>query len=358
LDFAFLSKTARLGTTWPEYCQCQAQQTMGNRCGSGEAGVEVDQAPASIIVHVKNAQGLPEVDWFPGTDRFLYFGVGADAGGDELFKSQQKKNVLDPVWNEEFELPADMPVKFTIFQSDADGKVDQVACATLDLTSGDAAEFHGELALQVNGKATGGILTLKAKARHGDEYPPEQSSEYAASIDNAKKGALGLEVDKMDPANLYVIGVKKGTIMDRYNEEQIENKVAAGCFIVGVTGADIGSASDSQAMEKILKQNPKQVDLVCRRAKTFRIFVTMPKQGDMGLEVMKRGEGNSLLIKEIHSEGAVGAWNVDNPAQTVEPGDRIVAVNGKSGNAADLKNHVKEVRKAADAVLTIVRMAF
>jgi len=331
------------------------QHIMGNKCGSGES-VEVEQV-ATIVVCVKSAQSLPSVDWFPGTDRFLYFGVGADAGGEELFKSQLKKNALEPMWNEEFEVPADVPLKFTIFQSDADGKVDQVACATLDLTSADTVEFHGELPLEVNGQATGGILMLKAKAKHGDEYPPEQSSEYTVSIDNAKKKTLGLEADSTDPAKLYVIGVKKGTIMDRYNEEQIENKVAAGCFIVGVTGADIGSASDSQAMEKILKQNPKQVDLVCRRAKTFRIPVTLPEQGGMGLEVMKKAVGNSLLVKEIHSDGAVGAWNADNPQQTVEPWDRVVAVNGKSGKAADLKKHIKEVKTAADAVLTIVRMA-
>jgi len=251
-----------------------------------------------------------------------------------------------------------MPVKFTIFQSDADGKVDQIACATLDLTSAaDAPEFHGELPLEINGQPTGGILMLKAKAGYGDEYPPEQSSEYTVSIDNAKQKALGLEVDGTDPAKLYVIGVKRGTAMDRYNQEQIKNKVAAGCFVVGVTGADAGSASESQAMEKILKQNPKQVDLVCRRAKTFRISVTLPEQGGMGLEVMKKAVGNSLLVKEIHSDGAVGAWNADNPQQTVEPWDRVVAVNGKSGKAADLKKHIKEVKTAADAVLTIVRMA-
>jgi len=55
-------------------------------------------------------------DWFPGADRFLYFGVGADAGGEELFKSQQKKNVLDPAWNEECELPAGRSLKFTVFK--------------------------------------------------------------------------------------------------------------------------------------------------------------------------------------------------------------------------------------------------
>jgi len=329
---------------------------MGNKCGSGES-VEVEQEPTKITVHVKTAQGLPGVDWFPGTDRFLYFGVGADAGGEELFKSQRKKNVLEPVWNEEFELelPADMQFKFTVFQSDEDGKADAIACATLDLVSLGMTEFHGELPLEVDGKPTGGVLLLKAKS--GDEYPPEQGSEFTVSIDNPKRKPLGLQVDNTDPAKLFVIGVKKGTTIHRYNEEQIENKVAAGCFIVNVTGADAGSASESQAMETILKQNPEQVELVCRRAKRFCIPVTLPEEGDMGLEVRKQGLGSSLLITSIHANGGVAAWNADNPEQIVEPWDRVDAVDGKAGKAADLKKLIKKAKKPANVVLTVVRIA-
>jgi len=295
------------------------------------------------------------VDWFPGTDRFLYFGVGADVGGEELFKSQQKKNVMDPVWNEECELPANMPLKFTVFQADVDGKTDIVACATLDLADAEAAEFNGELPLEIDGNPTGGVLMLKAKS--GDAYPTEQGSQFAASIDNPKKKALGLEVDNTDPAKLFVIGIKKGTAMDLYNAEQIENKVEAGCFIVGVTGADAGSASESQAIEKILKKNPKQVDLVCRRANTFRISVTLPEKGDIGVELPKRPLGNSLLITNVKANGAVEAWNAENTDQKVEPWDRIVAVGGKSGKVAELQKLIKGANKSANIVLTIVRIS-
>jgi len=324
---------------------------MGNKCGCGK---EVAPEP-KLIVCVKGAQGLPGADWFPGADRFLYFGVGADAGGEELFKSQQKKNVMDPVWNEECELPAGKPLKFTVFQADADGKTDVVACATLDLADAGEAEFNGELPLQIDGNPTGGVLMLKAKS--GDAYPTEQGSQFAASIDNPKKKALGLEVDNTDPAKLFVTGVKKGTAIDIYNAEQTENKVEAGCFIVGVTGVDVGSASESQAMEKILKKNPKQVDLVCRRANTFRISVTLPEKGDIGVELPKRPQGNSLLITNVKANGAVDAWNTENQDQKVEPWDRIVAVNGKPDKVAALQKLIKAAKKSANIVLTIVRIS-
>jgi len=246
-----------------------------------------------------------------------------------------------------------MKYEFTIFQSDADGQADKVGCATLDLASLGTDEFHGELPLEVDERPTGGVLMLKAKI--GDEYPPEQDSELIVSIDNPKRKALGLNVDNMDPTKLFLIGVKKGTSMDGL--AMLENQVAAGCFIVGVTGDDACSASESQAMDKILKHNPEQVDLVCRRAKKFRIPVTLPEEGDMGLEVRQRELGNSLLITNIYANGAVEAWNADNPEQIVKPWDHIVAVNGESGNAAHLEKLVKEAKKPANVVLTIVRIA-
>jgi len=152
-----------------------------------------------------------------------------------------------------------------------------------------------------------------------------------------------------------VVGVKKGSVTDRYNEEQTENKVVAGCFIVGLAGADAGSGG-SQAMEKILKKNPKQVELVCRRAKMFRIPVTLPVKGDIGVEMPKRPLGNSLLVTKVKANGAVEAWNTDNPDQIVEPWDRIVAVNGKSGKVAELQKLIKAANKSANIVLTVVRM--
>jgi len=313
----------------------------------------VEQAPAKMMtVCVKSAQDLPAADWFPGTDRFLYFGVGADVGGEEFFKSQQRKNVFDPVWNEEFEAPADIPLNFTVFQSDADGKVDTIGCATLDLAFCSLAEFHGELPLELEGKAIGSLM-LKAKS--GDTYPPETGCEFTASIENSKKKAIGLEVDNSDPAKLFVVGVKKGTVTDSYNGEQPDYKVEAGCFIVSVTGADAGSASVSQAMEKILKKNPKQLDLVCRRSKKFRVAVTLPENG-MGIEGPKKPLGNSLLVVNIKPNGAVEAWNADNPEQIVQQFDRVVAVDAKPGKAADLLKRVKAAKKGSTAVLTVVRM--
>merc|ERR1712129_642278 len=66
--------------------------------------------------------------------------------------------------------------------------------------------------------------------------------------------------------------------------------------------------------------------------------------------------GNSLLVTKVKANGAVEAWNTDNPDQIVEPWDRIVAVNGKSGKVAELQKLIKAANKSANIVLTVVRM--
>jgi len=216
----------------------------------------------------------------------------------------------------------------------------------------------------------GGILLLKAKTE--DEYPTERTSEVVVSIDNANKQPLGLEVDSIDPEKLFVNRVKKGIIRDKYDEEQPENNIEAGCFIIGVAGADNGSggclgvsgckdgsvpSSGSEAMLKILKQNPTQVDLVCRRAMKFRIALTWTAEKQrLGAQVPRSQLGNSLIITEVEANGPLEAWNTHNPDQAVEPWDRIVEVDGKAGMVADLEHFVREAQNLPRVVLTIARM--
>jgi len=341
---------------------------MGNKCGSGQQqDTDLPQEP-KIFVLVKGAQGLPEGDWQQGSDRLFYFEVsGGEAGSETLFQSQKKQNVVDPVWNEECELPANLPLKFSVFQEDS-GDSKMVGSATLDLQSASADSFNGELPLEADGSETGGFLSLKA--RSGDDYGADGSSEFNVSISNQKKKALGLEVDPMDPEKLYVIGVKKNNVVDNYNKEQDE-KVEAGVFITTVEGETVGSGgclgagsgksgsaqNASEDMAQKLKKNPKQVDMVCRRAMKFRIALTLEQDKGIGVIVPQKPLGNSLIITGIKDDGPVFTWNSNNPDQRVEEWDRIIAVDGKAGKVADLQKAVKEAQKSARVILTITRPA-
>jgi len=337
---------------------------MGNKCGSGQTQ---DTQEPKITVLVKGTYGLPDGDLEPGKDRFLYYAVGVESGGIELFESSKKQNVVDPVWNEECELPANGALKFSVFQADADGNSTVVAVATLDLQSASSDSFNGELPLLVEGADTGGVLWLKAKS--GDEYAPDTSGEFNVTIENEKKKALGLEVDCMDPEKLYVIGIKKGSVVDIWNAE-VDNKVEAGIFITGIEGPEVGSggclgagsgssasATQSAAMEKILKKNAKQVEMVCRKSTKFRIALTLEEKGGVGVTFPPKPVGNSLVVTEVKEDGPMNKWNTDNPEQTVEPMDRIIAVDGKEGKVADLQKHIKAAQQGARVILTLVRLA-
>jgi len=341
---------------------------MGNKCGSGQTqDTDLPQEPR-VTVFVKGAYGLPVGEWQPGNDRFLYFAVGAEPGGEDFFKSSQKQNVVDPVWNEECEVPANVALKISVFQADADGNPTMLAVATLDLPNASADSFTGELPLEAEG-VEGAVLVLKAKG--GDEYAAETPGEFNIKIDNQKKKALGIELDSMDPEKLYVTGVKKNSVVDIYNESQLDNKLEPGLFITGVEGPEVGSggclgigsskssspATPSGAMEKILTKNPNQVDMVCRRAIQFRIAVTLTQDQRLGINVPQKPMGNSLIITSVQANCPVSDWNANNPDQTVEPWDRIIAVNGQSGKVADLQKHIKTAQQSGRIIITLVRMS-
>jgi len=287
-------------------------------------------------------------------------------------QANKKRNVLDPVWNEEFQVTPSTSLKLSILQADATGSTDIIAYATLDLAAAGADAFNGELPLETSdGKPTDGVLFLKSKS--GDDYPDDPVSDFSVTLDNAKMKALGLELDSSDPAKLFVTGVKKGAIVDQYNEANPENKLEVGCFITSVSTPDVASGGccsgggkgsptaegDSKAMEKIIKKNPKQLDLVYKRGTQFRVALTVTKKGDVGVEVPKRPTGTSLVVNAVKPNGPVEAWNTenaDNPDQIVVAGDRIVEVDGKVGKVADLQKRLKGADTSARVVLTLARV--
>ena len=51
----------------------------------------------------------------------------------------------------------------------------------------------------------------------------------------------------------------------------------------------------------------------------------------------RKKDGATLLIEGIN-EGTINTWNMENPGNPVKPGDRIVSVNGVSG---DVVRHMR-----------------
>lgn len=63
-------------------------------------------------------------------------------------------------------------------------------------------------------------------------------------------------------------------------------------------------------------------------------------------------DGNYLLVERV-GEGLVKQWNLANPTQALNPGDRIVSVNGVRGSPAVL---IEETAKESSPLLNIIAM--
>mmetsp|Transcript_95254 Transcript_95254/g.188764 ORF Transcript_95254/g.188764 Transcript_95254/m.188764 type:complete len:227 (+) Transcript_95254:81-761(+) len=74
----------------------------------------------------------------------------------------------------------------------------------------------------------------------------------------------------------------------------------------------------------------------------------------LGMEIAP--EDTVLLVKRVHDEGATNDFNALNPKKVVQAGDFLVAVNGISGDAAQMLDEVK-VRTSTDREASEVRFS-
>merc|ERR1740120_410070 len=72
----------------------------------------------------------------------------------------------------------------------------------------------------------------------------------------------------------------------------------------------------------------------------YEVEIQKAEGAKVGIDVDTDAYEVQLLITLV-KEGLVAEWNKRNPAARVEPGHRIVEVNGVAGSAAQLKAEVK-----------------
>ncbi|CAE8608328.1 unnamed protein product [Polarella glacialis] len=95
------------------------------------------------------------------------------------------------------------------------------------------------------------------------------------------------------------------------------------------------SAMDSAGPEKLeTPAAPPQAD------ELFAVEVDRSDGTSLGLDV-NYADGQTLLVRSVDG-GLFAAWNSSRPAMRVGPGDRIIAVNGRSGDAAALMDECRQ----------------
>mmetsp|Transcript_72609 Transcript_72609/g.163069 ORF Transcript_72609/g.163069 Transcript_72609/m.163069 type:complete len:237 (-) Transcript_72609:32-742(-) len=178
------------------------------------------------------------------------------------------------------------------------------------------------------------IPKKEAKLRRGDEKAGSEN-QLEVSIWKACRGLdeLGLLLDDLDASSAQICDITDGLVSD-WNAKS-ERKVQVGDYIVDVKApGDCVVAKLYQAMGLI--------SFTVRRPK-FLTVGAVKEVGGLGIDMSCKEDTAGLLIRSVR-EGPLLRWNKEHPDQALRPGDRIMSVNGKTGDPSAL-----ELAKAMDA---------
>mmetsp|Transcript_107356 Transcript_107356/g.335817 ORF Transcript_107356/g.335817 Transcript_107356/m.335817 type:complete len:229 (-) Transcript_107356:44-730(-) len=172
----------------------------------------------------------------------------------------------------------------------------------------------------------------------GDEQEDARSFVFTISRQDEHMH-WGIALDGLGRQAIHVCRVsgRPGTPVQKANRSAASGRrLQAGDYIVSVNGL-AGRVLDM--MDEV--EESRQVELQVCRPLEFVVSVNK-SQGPLGCRVTyNKSNGTSLLIEEVQ-EGCVQRWNSSNKDQAVQPDDRIISVNGKSGGAGQLLQMIKE----------------
>lgn len=159
---------------------------------------------------------------------------------------------------------------------------------------------------------------------------------FAATLRRAAPATpVGLNVDLSCGRVLHVANMKEGgpNPVAAYNAGVGEDrKVRAGDYIKAVNGV----RQSAGAMAEALKANTVLV-LEVQRPDVFIRKVTRRRHERMGLDLNYSERGSSLVITEV------GSGALKRCAPDIQPGDRVVAVNGLTGTALNLLETIQRL---------------
>lgn len=184
--------------------------------------------------------------------------------------------------------------------------------------------------LQVAGHGNVGFLAVKVKMA-GQEYPIPLAQEVTCKVRRVLEKPIGIDLDLQDGISAYVIGIKEGPFLSYNDTVKPEEQLRVGDFITRVNGVN---GTSGKILEQLMRNTTLEVTI--RRPMEFNIFIDRTDLKEpLGIGVTRSPIGTSVLITGI-MEGPVSEWNKANSDSVVQSGDRIVAVRGKRGSAAEL----------------------
>mmetsp|Transcript_14517 Transcript_14517/g.28610 ORF Transcript_14517/g.28610 Transcript_14517/m.28610 type:complete len:349 (-) Transcript_14517:81-1127(-) len=293
-----------------------------------------------LTVEIIGGRGLRSATWFPSRgDGGCFAEVMVCNRIDEVHRTRAEAMQLEPMWREELSCSSFRKgdaLEFSVWNQDKK-TCGLLGKAILEKERFFPLGFVGDLELEsADGKPSPGRLQVRVKVG-GDEasYPPEAPLVFPFTINHSPKTPLGIEFDTQDKKVAWVLAVKAGSCVHSYNKDVKQAfRLCPGDFVMRAHG--VVAASSSKMVNSLVQD--ATLELMIVRPLEFSVAVDVQRQ-PLGLEFAK-ASGVALLIVRV-TEGAVEELNKSTHAQKIEAGDRIVAVNGYRGKAAELLKRIK-----------------
>jgi C-terminal processing protease CtpA/Prc len=161
---------------------------------------------------------------------------------------------------------------------------------------------------------------------------PVPAQEFTINLEKSAGKPIGADMEVSCTKRCYICAVLKDGVFAEYNRTAApEKQVKVGDYIKKVNGIEDNSLSMLDCLKK-----EGRFEVTIQRPLLFTIAIKKKDvQAQLGVKLVDRPSGNSLLIKEVIT-GPLMDWNITHPEQDVKAGDRIVAVNGKGGKVNEL----------------------
>jgi len=185
------------------------------------------------------------------------------------------------------------------------------------------------------------------KKTTGDEAPSRKvivndlKDTFIAAIVKSAGGILGLDLSLTGGVVARVTGVQPGPVQDWNEKASKENQIREGDMIVEVNGV----SSKATDMLRRLREDTI-LNLVVKRRIEFMVQICKGTQ-IIGMDVQCTKNREGLLVNKV-KDGAMKNWNLANPDRMVNKDDRIVEINGFSGEAKALLHKLKDAPDELD----------
>mmetsp|Transcript_77112 Transcript_77112/g.218214 ORF Transcript_77112/g.218214 Transcript_77112/m.218214 type:complete len:341 (-) Transcript_77112:149-1171(-) len=293
----------------------------------------------NVTVSIIGLRGLRGPEWFPETGRSRCSCALKVAGrGEELHRTEVQRDKLEPKWAEEAEVSSfamGEALEFYVWEEGYSFRL--IGTAHLDGQYFFPVGFNGELQLS-NEKGKEMDIFLKVKVKVDalvEDYPAGPPHVFSAVVEKERKNKLGAEFDTQDGVMAQLIELKEGPLLAYNDNVKPSHQLRPGDFIMEVNGTCGQAVKIVQRMKK-----EARLEMTVKRPQNFGIVLDKKGTGNpLGIDFLKP-TGRALLINGI-AQGPLERWNASNGSEAARVGDRIVAVNGQGGTAAELLSAIK-----------------